>query len=86
MQAAGSSTAAVSEAVVKAALAEVSPAERVLVEGLQADYAAYKARMAALDAKTLATNVLSRARPSATATPSSRPLRCRRPSPGSETS
>jgi len=58
MQAAGSSTAAVSEAAVTAALASVSPAERVLVEGLQADYAAYKARMAALDAKTLATNVL----------------------------
>jgi len=58
MQAAGSSTAAVSEAVVKAALAETSPAERVLVEGLKADYAAYRSRMATLDAKTLATNVL----------------------------
>jgi len=58
MQAAGSSTAAVSEAVVKAALAETSPAERVLVEGLKADYAAYRSRMATLDAKTLAPNVL----------------------------
>ncbi len=58
MQAAGSSTAAVSEAVVKAALAEASPAERVLVEGLQADYAAYKTRMASLNTKTLSTNVL----------------------------
>jgi hypothetical protein len=58
MQAAGSSTAAISEAAVTAALASVSPAERVLVEGLQADYASYKTRMGALDAKTLAANVL----------------------------
>jgi hypothetical protein len=52
------STVAVPQAAVQAALAAASPAEKVLVEGLQADYAAYKSRMAALDAKTLAANVL----------------------------
>ena len=58
-QVAGSaSSVAVPETAVQAALAAASPAERVLVESLQADYAAYKARMTALDAKTLATNVL----------------------------
>jgi hypothetical protein len=58
LQTAGYSTAAASEAVVKNALATVSPAERVLVEGLQADYAAYKARMAALNTKALSVNVI----------------------------
>ncbi len=58
LQKEGYSTAEASEAVVEAALASVSPAERVLVENLQADYAAYKARMAALDAKSLPTNVI----------------------------
>jgi hypothetical protein len=43
---------------VEAALASASPAEKVLVENLQADYAAYQARMAALDAKALAASVL----------------------------
>ena len=52
------STVAVPQTAVQAALAAASPAEKVLVEGLQTDYAAYKSRMAALDAKTLATNVL----------------------------
>jgi hypothetical protein len=55
---AGSTTGVATRDAVEAALAAVSPAERVLVEGLEADYAAYKARMAALDAKTLSTNVL----------------------------
>ena len=59
MKVAGSSsTLAVSEQAIAAAVAVASPAERVLVEGLQADYAAYKARMAALNAKTLSTSVL----------------------------
>lgn len=53
-----SATAAVPETAVEAALAAAAPAERVLVEGLQADYKAYQARMAALDAKTLSSNVL----------------------------
>jgi hypothetical protein len=55
---AGSVTGVATRDAVEAALAATSPAERVLVEGLQADYASYKARMAALDAKTLAANVL----------------------------
>ena len=59
MKVAGSSsTLAVSEQAIAAAVAVASPAERVLVEGLQADYAAYKARMAALNAKTLSTSIL----------------------------
>ena len=52
------STGAATQDAVAAALAAASPAEKVLVENLQADYAAYQARMAALDAKTLATSVL----------------------------
>jgi hypothetical protein len=55
---AGSATGVATKDAVEAALAAASPAERVLVEGLAADYAAYTARMAALNAKTLSTSVL----------------------------
>ena len=51
------SSAATREAVA-AALAAASPAEKVLVENLQSDYASYRERMAALNARTLATSVL----------------------------
>jgi hypothetical protein len=57
-EAAGSVTGVASETAVETALAAVSPAERVLVESLQADYSAYQARMAALNAKALSTSVL----------------------------
>jgi hypothetical protein len=58
LEKAGAVTGVATQDAVAAALAAASPAEKVLVENLQADYAAYQARMAALDAKALATSVL----------------------------
>ncbi len=58
MEKANAATGVATQDAVAAALAAASPAEKVLVENLQADYAAYQARMAALDAKALATSVL----------------------------
>jgi hypothetical protein len=51
-------TGVATQDAVEAALAAASPAEKVLVENLQADYVAYQARIAALDAKALASSVL----------------------------